>query len=77
MDFLRLHKEKGGETPILLDPVDRVIPDLWAIHRIEHNRSPPPFLPEDDGRPILRNVVIFKVLKIFKNFFKKQTMDKV
>jgi hypothetical protein len=38
--------------------------------------SPRHFLPEDEGRSSLRNVVIFKVLKFFKTF-KKQTMAKV
>jgi hypothetical protein len=37
---------------------------------------PPPVLSEDEERSILRNVVIFKVLR-FLRLFKKQTMDKI
>jgi hypothetical protein len=36
----------------------------------------PLILPEDKGRSILQNIVIFKVLR-FLSLFKKQTMDKV
>jgi hypothetical protein len=45
-----LHSSSGkkGQTPIVLDPVDRAIPDLWtSVYRIQHNRCLP-FLPEDE-----------------------------
>jgi hypothetical protein len=61
MEFLRLHVKKG-ETPVVLDPADRAIPDL-STDGVE-------------GRSILRNVVIFLSFNILR-FFNNQAMDEV
>jgi hypothetical protein len=31
MDLPSASGKKGGGAPILLDPIDRAIPDLWSI----------------------------------------------